>query len=107
MEGQTYFQLQEPTRNDKIAVGVVSSVIAEARNQDNKRKTIVVRNTSDADAKIITVHLGQGSAVADTGIVLRRNESFTDSSETGYECWNGVITAICAAADGQLSIFER
>ena len=106
-EGQVYFQLEEPVRNDKVAVGNTSTVVAESRNIDNPRKVIVIRNTSDADNKVITIRLGQGSAIAQTGIVLRRNESFADSSETGYLAHQGTITAICDVADGQLSIMER
>jgi len=107
LEGQRYFQLQEPTRNEKLAVGATSVVVAETRNVDNPRKVIILRNTSDNAAKIITVHMGQGVAVAEVGIVLKQNEAVTDSSESGYKCHQGTITAICAVADGQLSIFER
>lgn len=101
----SYFQ--DPARNDKVAVGVSSTIIAEARNEANPRKTILIRNTSDDPTKIITVALGLTQASAENGIVLKQNESFSDSSETGYVCFQGTITAICAVADGQLSIMER
>lgn len=102
------FGSQEPTRNEKVAVGTTSKVISETRTGGNiKRRNITVRNTSPNAVDIITVNLGFSPAVAEAGIVLRQNESFSDSSETGYECYQGVITAICDTANGQLSIFER
>lgn len=97
----------EPVRNEILAVGVTSVQVMPQRLSMNKRKVILVRNTSDDATKIITVNLGANPAVASKGIVLRQNESFMDSSETGYECFQGIITAICAAAAGQLSIVER
>ena len=107
MDGQLFFQLQEPCRNEIVAVGVSSSVIAESRNVVNPRKVLIVRNTSDDATKVITVHFGQGLAVANAGIVLKQNESFSDCSETGYESHQGVVTAISAVAAAQLSIMER
>jgi len=107
MEGQYYFQLQEPSRNEAVTVGASSTVVCESRNESNPRKVIILRNTSDDDTKIITLHFGQGASVADNGIVLKRSESVQDSSEAGYTCFQGTIKAICAVAGGQLSIMER
>ena len=100
-----YFQ--DPARNDKLAVGTSSVIIADARNLQNPRKAILVRNTSDDPTKIITISLGLTKATAETGIVLRQNESFSDSTESGYECFQGTISGICAVIDGQVSIMER
>jgi len=100
-------QVQRATRNEKVLVSTSSKVISEARNIHNPREVIAVRNISDNAADIITVNLGFNVAVADNGIVLRQNESFTDNTETGYQAHQGGITAICATANGKLSIFER
>lgn len=99
-------QIQEPIRNEKVSVGITSSVIAEARNQNNPRKSITIRNISSDATKIITINFGQNVAVADNGIVLRQYESVTDSSESGYQCFQGTITAIAAVA-GEVAIMER
>jgi hypothetical protein len=98
---------QEPTRNERVLVGNTSIVISERRPQQSPRKTIVVRNISPNETDIITVNLGYEQAVAENGILLKRNESFTDSSETGYLAFQGSITAICATANGVLAIYER
>lgn len=102
-----YSPFTEPSRNDQVAVGTTSTQIAYARNAENPRKVIVFRNTSTAAADIITINLGFGAAVANKGIVLRQYESFTDSMDGGYQCWQGMITAICATANGLLSVMER
>lgn len=98
----------EPTRNTTVSVPNSNTEVCEKRNNTNPRKVIVIRNTSTNANEVITINLGNDQAVANSGIVLKPNESFADSSETGYECFQGQITGICAVAGpGQLSIFER
>jgi len=99
--------LQDTARNEKQAIAAASEIISEARTEVNPRKMIVVRNISPNAADIITINLGLSQAVAENGIVLRQYESFTDASETGYDCFQGTISAICATANGQLAITER
>jgi hypothetical protein len=98
---------QEPTRNEEVAVGTSNTIVSENRLLQQPRKNITIRNTSSNAADIITVNLGYNEAAAGAGIVLKQNESFTDSSETGYKCYQGVITAICATANGKLAVYER
>ena len=93
----------EWVRNETLAVGTTSVEVAPQR----RRISILVRNTSPNAIDIITVHMGNGLAVANKGIVLQQNESFSDSTDTGYEAFQGTITAICATVNGQLSIMER
>lgn len=109
MVGYDYFDfIQEPTRNESIAVGLTSKEVASTRTgSERPRKSIVIRNISPNAADTITVNIGYGAAVANTGIVLRQYESFTDANDAGYICWQGVITAICATANGVLAVFER
>lgn len=101
--------IQDSVRNEQLTVTNSSQVVAQPRNEQNKRKMISFRNTADDDTKIITIHLGQGVAVANQGIVLRRYEAYTDSNSEGYECHQGTITAICAVASAtaDLSVVER
>jgi len=103
-----YSTVQEPTRNEIVAVGTTAVEVARARQTElMPRKTIVIRNNSAAATSIITINLGLSVAVANAGIVLRQYESFSDSTESGYQAFQGTITAICADANGSLSIFER
>jgi len=105
--GGIFEQIVEPTRNETVSVGTSSTVISQARNGLNRRKVLLVRNISSAAADIITVTPQFGQAVANAGIVLQPGESYSDSEETGYSPFQGMITAICATANGSLSIHER
>ena len=102
-----YTTYQEPTRNDSVNVGLASVTISEARNEQNPRKVILIRNISPNATDIITVAFGAVSAVANTGVVLRQNESVSDSSDSGYTPYQGTINAICATATGVVAIMER
>ena len=98
--------ITQPTRNEQVAVGTASIIVCDNRNVINKRSVLVIRNTSTGGQNI-TVSLGNSQAVANQGILLHQDETFTDSSETVYECFQGQIAAISSAAGGLLSIFER
>jgi hypothetical protein len=98
---------QEPTRNEQINVGTTSVIVSEARNELNPRKDILIRNTSANVADVITIVIGFTTATDNNGIVLKMNESVSFSNETGYTMPQGTISAICATANGKLSIFER
>jgi hypothetical protein len=99
--------LSEPSRNVSISVGTSSTIIADIRPSAIPRRDILVRNISSSAADIISVALGTTQAVANTGIVLRQNESFSFSSETGNPSPQCQFSAICATANGTVSIFER
>ena len=103
-----YSTLQEPTRNASVSVSTTSVTVADARQfQDQPRKVITIRNISAAATSIISISLGNTTASANTGIVLRQYESFTDAADGAYVPWQGTINAICADANGTLAIFER
>lgn len=92
-------------RNEILAVGVTSVKVSVAPI-GKKRKSIVITNTS-AGAHIITIALGDLSAVANAGIPLQVNERMVDVTSEGYECYQGPIQAISDLAAGQISILER
>jgi hypothetical protein len=97
-----------PTRNETVSVGVTSVLVAKPRNQSpNRRNVILVRNTSTSATAVITIHTGEGAAVANEGIVLKQNESFYEAMDAGFEPFQGAYTAISNEAGAQLSVFER
>ena len=103
-----YGTVQEATRNEALAVGITSIVVAQPKQfLDQPRKVITIRNTSPNATDTITLNMGQNPAVASAGIVLKQNETVTDSMDGGYLPWQGTITGICATATGTLAIFER
>lgn len=92
----------ELTRNEILAVSTSSVIVSPVA----KRISIYIRNTSTA-GQVITLHEGNGVAVAGAGIVLDPGQTFFDVDGNGYESWKGRITAVASAINGQLSIFER
>lgn len=102
----TYSAYQDPARNDSVAVGLSNVIVSQPRQAGLKRKVLHVRNNSTAAADIITITFGNATT-AGSGIVLKQYESFTDSNDGAYECWQGTVTAICATANGTLNIMER
>lgn len=107
MANGVYTYIQEQTRNETVLVNTSSKTLSDARNSQNPRKNIVIRNISPNAADIITVNLGFSNATNDAGIVLNQNEAFSDTTDLGYECYQGVITIICATANGKVAVYER
>lgn len=99
--------LTEYVRNDSVAVGVTSVIIAEVRPSTVPRRDILIRNISPNAADIITVNLGSVIAVANKGIVIQQGESFSFSTEQSNPCPQCQFSAICATANGVVSIMER
>jgi len=93
-------------RNDSLTVSTASVIVSSVRPENNQRKMILVRNISTNAADIISISLGENAAIANKGIVLNPNESFYDVSDNGYVAHQGMINAICATANGVLSITE-
>lgn len=90
-----------PTNNSKETIGTTSKRVIPA----SKRDVLVLRNSSTAAQKI-TVVMGNKSAVADEGIVLSPGQTWIDSTNAGYKCWEGEVQAISDIAGATLSISE-
>ncbi len=98
-------ELKERVRNEIVAVDTSSVEVCIERDEETKRRVLVLKNTSTG-TQVITVSLGV-VAVANTGIVLNVGEILTDSVSEGYIPFQGKISAISSAAAGQLSVMER
>lgn len=103
------FGVYEPTRNEQLSITTTASVVSESRvGTGNKRKVILIRNTSPNVTDIIYVWFSSsGVAAANTGIKLQQGESCVDSTDSGYDCFQDKITAICATATGTIAVYER
>jgi len=53
----------------------------------------------------VTVALGDVPAVADAGIVLSANQPYSESSDGGFECWQGAVQIVASGA-GNVAIRE-
>jgi len=106
---QPYFQRLQPVRNEQVNVIATSGIIAETRSELQPRQAIIIQNTSATKGTdIITLFLGtSGVATSNNGIVLDVGDTWVDANDSGYQCHQDVISAICATANGKLSIMER
>lgn len=94
---------QNFARNEIVTVGATQVVISPKR----ERKSIYIRNTS-TESQVVTIAFDNLNAVvAGKGIVLSPGEYITESTNSGYECWNGDIKAIASASDATLAIMEQ
>lgn len=104
----TFNDAEDAYRNEAVAVGTTSVNVCVPRvARGDRRKDLWVRNTSSAAADIITLAWGLKAAVSNNGIVLRQYEAIVFSQDSGPIIPQGRIQAICATANGQLSIMER
>jgi len=96
-------------RNEDIAVGTTAVEVCDNREGlPNKRVVLSFRNTSPNSTDDIRINFQPtGVATSTKGLLLKQNESTSDSTDQGYECWQGKCTAICATATGQITVFER
>lgn len=104
----TQLYAQPTARNEQVSVTTTSSVVADATFKGMPRRHIIFRNTSANAADIITLSLGQDAAISNHGIVLRQYDSYIESmvNDPELDVWQGAIQAICATANGKLSISE-
>lgn len=100
----------EPTRNELVPVTTISATLcADVSATAEGRKSFLIRNMSTDATDILTIVMGNQPAVANKGIPLRQFESYGESNDSGFQCWQGQIQIISAAAVGtvQASVFER
>jgi len=104
----TYTKDDDSARNEIKAVGTTSVEVCTSRvGMSDPRRDLWVRNTSPNAADIITLSIGDQKAANNYGIVLYQKEAIVISQDAGPQIPQGRVSAICATANGQLSIFER
>jgi len=95
-------------REEIVDVGATSVLVSAQLINPSSRKLFYLRNSSLNAADIITISLsGNTAAIANQGIVLKQGDIYSESSQSGFEVWQGQINAICATANGKLSVVER
>lgn len=101
------FTKKNITRNESLAVTATSREIASSMEGKGGRRNIIVRNNSPNAADIITIVRGSQAAIAGAGIMLRQGEVWYDSTDILSPCWQYEIQAVCATANGVVSITEE
>lgn len=96
---------QQSNANYIYTVGTSSGEAVPDRNPLKARRTqLIITNTSAA--AVVTVAVGTVPAVANQGIVLQPKQSYLESSDSGFECWQGAVQVIGDVA-GSIAIVER
>lgn len=96
-------QLRE-TRNAQVAVTTTSSQICNGISQYNYSRVQIVITNTDATG-VVTITKGTNPAVSNIGIILQPNMSYIESTDSGFECWQGALQAISTKAQN-ISIVE-
>lgn len=97
----------EVVRNENLAISTTSIEILPSVKAIGGRSMFFLRNNSPNAIDIITICPGDRAAVANNGIILRQNDVYLESNDTGFECHQGAIQAICATINGTLAVSER
>lgn len=91
----------QQSRNSSMSTSMTS---AEAITKyAYKRSQFVITNTSVA--AVVTISKGDVAVVAGAGIVLQPKQSYLESTDSGFECWQGAVQAVSDVA-GTIAIVE-
>jgi len=69
-----------------------------------RRKAFAIINTHATS--VVTIGFGDVAVVAGAGIVLQPLQGYIESTNEGFECWQGTIQAIASAA-ATVAVNER
>jgi len=92
-------------RNASVAVGTLNAIAANKVMIGYRRTQLIITNTSTA--AIVTLCKGDDQlAIAGAGIRLPPNGSYLESTDSGFQCWQGEIQAVADAA-GTIAVVEQ
>lgn len=89
-------------RSDSANVSTTSAQILNLATQ--RRTSFVITNTSAT--AVVSLNFGEGAAVANTGVVLQPTQSYGQSDDSAFSCYQGKIQAI-ASGSGTVAISEQ
>ena len=88
---------------DGTSLEALSSIYSKSITFKTRRTQFIIQNTG---ATTITLTKGMQTAVAGTGIQLYPSGGYSESTDSGFTCWQGAIQAIGSGAGGTISITE-
>lgn len=89
--------------NRSVAITTTSSELAPQVIGAVRRTQIIITNTSGTT---LTVNKNDTqAAVAGTGILLSQNQSYIESDDGGFRCWQGAWQAV-GSANSTVSVVE-
>lgn len=95
--------MAQQTANIAVSLTTASSrVLASRDGTGMKRTQFIITNLS---ATTVTIAKGENSATANQGIILSQGQAYIESTDGGFECWQGEIQGVGSAAS-TLSVVE-
>jgi hypothetical protein len=95
-------QTLQSSANRSASITTTSSQICAETIGKVKRVQLIITNISPTT---VTINKGDAAAIANQGIILSQNQTYIESDDGGFSCWQGAIQAI-ASANSNLSIVE-
>lgn len=83
-------------------VGATEIEVSPTRLGRSRRVQFILTNLS---AVTVTLTKGDSAAVANKGIILAQNQTYIESDDGGYNCWQGAFRVVASGA-GTVSIVE-
>jgi len=68
-----------------------------------RRVQLIITNISPTT---VTIAPGDDAAIANQGILLAQNQTYIESDDAAFRCWQGAVQAI-GSANSTLSVTER
>jgi hypothetical protein len=101
------YLLMIASRNESVTIGTTNVLVSQSKISSEQKAKIRMYTNTSIGGQVITLNFGNSVATAGNGIVLQPNQNVADSSDEGYECWQGTVNGIASAAGGTLAVFER
>jgi len=89
------FEDIDQSASTAASVGTSSSTVLPTRLGKPRRTQFVLTNISPTT---VYVSKGEAPAVSGTGVPLQQNQSWSESDDGGFKCYQGAIQAIGSGA---------
>lgn len=98
-------QFEDIDQSAATAVSVTTSdtVVLPSRLGKPRRTVLVITNLSPT-----TIYLSKGdaAAVSGTGIALQQNQTWSESDDGGFDCFQGAIHALGSSGTSSVAVME-
>jgi hypothetical protein len=85
----------DQNQSGTVSVSTTSVQLVPSRLGLHRRTQLIITNTSPTT---VTIVKGGADAVANIGIRLMQNQTYIESDDGGFRCWQGAIQAIASAS---------
>lgn len=97
--------MQQATKNTSVSVSTSSAEALQNRADQADTRRTMFSITALTGSVTVTVAKGDVPAVANQGIVLTQNQTYLESNDAGFPCWQGAVQVI-ASGSGTIAVSE-